>query len=182
MPLWTLPLLCLASPPASSLNLLRGCTLPGQAVRYWTVEDTVLESAQADGNFGGQSFLSCGSGKTFLIRFGDLRRALGPNKKITKASLVLTITGGSPAPLSQASEMLVPWGEGPTQVVVYGTVPAAVVAPAWSATWKHRRAGENAIPWQQPGATGVGDAKPLADIRAGNPDIDHVRIEGLAGA
>ena len=182
MPLWTLPLLLVAPPSASTLNLYRGCALPGQAVRYWTVEDTVLESTQADGNFGGQSFISCGPGKTFLIRFGDLRRALGPNKKITKASLVLTITGGSPAPLSQASEVLVPWGEGPTQVVVYGAVPAAIVAPAWSATWKHRRAGEGAIAWQQPGATGVGDVKSLTDIRASNPDIDHVRIEGLAAA
>ena len=182
MPLWTLPLLLVAPPTASSINLYRGCALPGQSVRYWPVEDTVLDSVQSDGNFGGQSFLTCGPGKTFLIRFGDLRRALGPNKKITKASLVLTITGGNPAPLSQSGEVLVPWGEGPTQVVVYGTVPAAIAAPAWSATWKHRRAGESAIAWQQPGATGVGDAKPLAEVRASNTDIDHVRIEGLAAA
>lgn len=181
MPLWTLPLILLA-PPASAIQLSRGVTLSGQSVRYWTVEDTVLDSSKPDGNFGGQSYLDCGPGKSLLIRFGDLRRAIGPNARITKASLLLTLTGGSPTSIAQAGELLVPWGEGPTQVVSYAAIPAGVVAPAWSATWKHRRAGEGAIAWQQPGASGAGDMRQVAGVRAVNVDIDHIRIEGLAEA
>jgi hypothetical protein len=183
MPLVSFALLALgAAPVFDNVTLYRGAELPGQALRYWAVEDTVLDSTQPEGNLGGQSYLPLGTGKVMLIRFGDLRRALGPNKKIAKASILFTITGGDPAPLAQASEMLVPWGEGPTQVIAYAALPPNVSAPAWSATWRNRRAGEGAISWQQQGASGPGDSRPLAEVRANSPDNDHIRIEGLAEA
>jgi hypothetical protein len=192
---WTLALLLLIAPTApqpgntatpqdrkAARSLFRGCELPGQALRYWAVEDTVLDSAKPDGNFGGQSFLECGQGKKVLIRFGDLRRALGAHKRILKASLRLHVTGGTPNPATQIAEVLVPWGEGPAQVVAYAALPATVAAPAWSATWKHRRAGENAIAWQSPGAAGTADTRPIAEARATTPSPEEVRIEGLEAA
>lgn len=177
---WLVVLALTPHPPVQIISLLRGGELPGQAIRYWAVEDTYLDSTAQEGNFGGSNYLEAGPGRTLLIRFGDLRRALGPNKRITDAKLTFTITGGNPAGLAQASEVLVPWGEGPAQVIAYAATPPTLSAPTWSASWKHRRSGENAIAWQQPGAAGVSDAKPLADVRAINSDSDHIRLEGLA--
>ena len=178
---WLVALALAPHAHAQTLSLVRGGALPGQAVRYWAVEDTYLDSTAQEGNFGGSNYLEAGPGRTLLIRFGDLRRALGPNKKITDAKLTFTITGGNPAGLAQASEVLVPWGEGPAQVIAYAATPPTLSAPTWSASWKHRRSGENPITWQQPGAAGISDAKPLTDIRAITADPDHIRLEGLAG-
>lgn len=170
-----------AGSAAGHVDLSRGTELPGQALRYWSVEDTVLDPKDIDVQAGGSPFLPIGGGKTLLIRFGDLRRVLGPNKRIAKASILFTVTGGVVAPLSRAGELLVPWGEGPAMVLGYGA-PAGSPGAAWSATWRFRRSGESPIAWQQPGASGVGDARPMPDVRSSVPDADHVRVEGLAEA
>jgi len=190
MSLWTLALF-LANPGLAvseqaagvqKIILSRGERLPGQAIGYWAVEDTTLDVAAPDKNLGGSHFLTAGPGKTVLLKFGDLRRILGSNAKIVRAKIVLTVSGGAPAPLQTLAEVQVPWGEGPAQVLNFAPPTLNVGAPALSATWRHRRAGDGAINWQQPGATGVGDARPIVGARAVSPDPEHVHLEGIEGA
>ncbi len=166
---------------ADRLELSRGGGLAGQAVRYWAAEDTVLDPKDPEEAPGGSPFLSAGPGRTLLIRFGDLRRAIPPGQRIRSASIRFTVTAGGPASLARAAEMLVPWGEGPAQVLGYGAA-ANLQNRNWGATWRARRAGEPAIPWAQAGAQGASDARPLADVRAMAPDPDHLRITGLGPA
>lgn len=189
MHVWTIALMLLGpsvvdSPQIGSLSreiLVRGQPARDLTLGYWAVEDTVIDTTSPDKNFGGSHILTVGPGKTLLIKFGDLRRVIGANKKVTQARIVFTLSGGAPAPVQSISDVLVPWGEGPAQILTF-TALVTTGAPALSATWRHRRAGENAIAWQQPGAAGVGDARPIPGARSISPNPETVVIEGIEAA
>ncbi len=179
--------------PSITLTLVRGGSLPGLETRYWAVEDVTLDSREPDRNFGGMAHLAGGPGRTILIRFGDLNRAIGPGKRVTGASLVLSSAGAGRAVLRSVGELQVPWGEGPIPVLVPwlrtpkpGAPPtdpaSAEPTPPWCATWRHRRTGERAIPWQQFGGLGLGDSKPIQSAKATTPAPGVLRIEGLGEA
>ena len=159
-----LPALLVAVAAASApltLELHRGAAIPASIsknpeFRYWAVEDTTLNSTNPDGNEGGYSVIEGGPGKTILIQFKDLNRTLGPNRKITDAKLVLTLTSGKVSGL-QVGRVLQPWNEGPIRTLktVRPSTQQQAEAARWSATWRHRRAGAEAVGWQNPGANGA---------------------------
>lgn len=154
------------------------------APRYWEVEDTTLDSTQADLNMGWQPELDGGEGKTILIQFKGLDRVLGPNKHITKASLVFSIDSGDRVALTSIGEVQKPWNQGPVRTLLEaaGTQDTAAL---WSATWRHRRAGVEGIgapTWDHAGALGPTDTKTISGATCSQPDNDHIEIDGLAEA
>ncbi len=153
----------------------------GGTYRYESVEDTTLDREQPDKNEGGEFSLGGGRDKTILIRFGDLERALGPFRHIKKATLYLTADSTKPE-LSSIAKVMVPWGEGPLLVVgkpfIKAAGPGALPAPAFSATWKDRRAGTS---WSLGGARSESDAQIIAGAKLTTTE-DQVAITDLSGA
>lgn len=149
----------------NTLVLSRGG--PGDAsFRYWAVEDTFIDSGNPDSNYGRDALLSAGIGRTVLIRFGDLDRIVPPTKRVKSARMLIRIEIGKDPVLRNISRLLVPWGEGPDKRgfrLRPAPPQAKPMGPLWSATWKHRRAGENALSWQQAGAAGAADEAPITD-------------------
>ncbi|HVL38079.1 MAG TPA: CARDB domain-containing protein [Fimbriimonadaceae bacterium] len=179
-------LTCLAAAAftqTASLELYRGAPLGPQSIRYWSAEDTVLDASKPDANMGGDSGLLAGPGKTLLIRFGDLARAVGPGRRIRSATLVLTYVSPSTPQLRSVRRVLAPWGEGPARTISYfgSNQERDAAAVRWSATWRHRRGGADPIPWQRPGAMGEGDAQPIPTARS-SVEEDRIVIEGLGEA
>lgn len=172
------------APQSPSLILYRGAPLSGQPMRYWEVTDTSLNTLEPDKFFGGMQHAPVGSGKAFLIRFGDLRRAIGPNKKIVKASLRLAYWSPQAPVLREAGVLLAPWGEGPLEVQAPWIQPTLKPGEKpreiqWASNWKYRRSGENSSQWQSPGAQGPRDFRQLPDVRQTQPDRDQMLITGL---
>lgn len=166
-----------------TLALHRGAAL-GTPPAYWSVEDTSLVSQEPDAILGGQYTLSGGPGKTILIKFGDLRRALGPNKRIVRAALELTSLEKDPPVLRAIAAVQAPWSEGPAKSLAPAEPKPGEPAPVvrWASTWRHRRTGENPIGWQQAGAQGATDAKPIPGAKASYNPNGTLAIEGLAEA
>lgn len=107
---------------AETRTLVRGGTLDDN-FKYWAVEDTFLDSQGPDRNFGRDLVLSGGPERTILIRFGDLERAIGRNKIIRSAKLVLRTEHGQPAKFASISRVLVPWNEGPSARGLFFSIP-----------------------------------------------------------
>lgn len=169
---------------------MRGAQIGGR-VRYWAVEDTFLDSEQPEANFGRDALLTAGPGKTILIRFGDLRRALA-GKRVQSARLVLTIEIGSEPKLAGVGRMLTSWGEGPGRRGAVRIVrkpknadpkspPKAGSGPAWAATWSRRHSGDGGMGWDRAGAAGGGDQEPIAGAAASVSGKELV-ITGLGPA
>lgn len=175
--------LVVSGPALETLDLERGGT--GDAsFRYWAVEDTFLDRDTPDENYGRDSLLSVGLGKTALIRFGDLNRMIPAGKRVKNARLLLKIEIGKTPAFAGIGRMLVPWGEGPGKrgFMRRPVDPKAKPSgPLWSATWKHRRAGEGAIGWQQPGGAGAADQAAISGATM-SVDGDWIVIDGLAAA
>jgi hypothetical protein len=113
--MWTLPY-------AITKTLVRGGVLD-ESFQYWAVEDTFLDANAPNRNFGRDLMLLGGPDKTILIRFGDLERAIGRDKKIRSAKLILRIEDGQTARLRAVCKVLVPWGEGPGATGVFFSNP-----------------------------------------------------------
>ena len=159
-----------------TLELYRGAIVGGEG--YWAVSDTFLDSTEADRAKGGLFTLEGGKGRTILIKFGDLERAIPATAKITKATLFLSPSSPDKPILAGVSSISVPWGEGPMFVVSMGRAQEEKPARL-AATWKQRRSGQS--DWQQPGATGPSDAKPIAGVQLQMTEKE-IAIEGLADA
>lgn len=144
-----------------TLTLFRGCELQ-QRIRYWDVDDTFIDSASADTNFGRETVLTAGAKRTILIRFGDLSRAVGPRHWIGEASLALSPAFGSRAKFRSISRVLVPWGGGPGGRGI-GKQADLVFS---GATWKQRRSGAGGIGWDSSGARGKNDVSEILDAKA----------------
>lgn len=139
----------------TTVELYRGAPLadPG----YWAVEDAYLDKAEPNEDHGGGYTLLGGDGRTVLIRFGDLARAVGPNRRIVSAALVLTPSGGEVPRLKGVTAVDSPWGEGPAATItrILTNLEATPekrpkkTAARGAATWNDRRAG--LAPWQTPG-------------------------------
>lgn len=164
----------------TTISLYRGAPV-GSGPAYWSVEDTSMSSQEPDAITGGQFTLSGGPGRTILIRFGDLQRAIGPNKKIVKASLELTSLEKDAPSLRAISAVQAPWGEGPAKTLTGVDLKPGETAPVvrWVSTWKHRRTGENAAGWQQVGAQGAADAKLIGGAKATFGQDGTLTISGL---
>ena len=177
-----LPLLALLGMQGThTVVLYRGAEIEGVKPRYWEVEDTTLDSTQADLNLGWQPELDGGEGKSILIQFKGLERVLGPHKKITRASLLFSITSGDRVALTSVGEVVMPWNQGPVKAFSIGS-SIDDVASLWSATWRKRRSGTVNPNWEHAGALGSSDTKPIAAAKFSQPDNDHVEIDGLEEA
>jgi hypothetical protein len=163
-------LLALAS-PQSAVILSRGIEVkPGYT--YWATEDASLDASDPDETGGSSLTLVGGPSKTILIRFGDLEHAVGPNRKIRSAKLVLTPLSEKPV-LKEAARVLLPWSEGPMRPLI----PKPSATPLRNgATWKSRQLGRAA--WQSPGASGSQDAQPITGLSTQFNETEYV-IDGL---
>lgn len=168
---------------AETITLVRGGEIPGREPgRYWSCEDTTLDSAQPDENRGGDGILEGGPGKTILIKFGGLDRAIGPNRRVVSAKLVLKISGPDQPKLRAVHQMLVPWGEGPIRTLgsLAPPTPGLIAeTPRWSSTWKYRRAGSEPVSWQQTGANGPQDGIKIPTAALTVVGGDTCEISGL---
>jgi hypothetical protein len=139
---------------APSLVLTRGVG------EVWNVQDTTLNSLDPDTNFGGAATLLGGSGKTILIRFGDVNRMVPIGKRVAAARLVLNQQGGQVADLQSIGAVRDRWDEGPRRTF-YQSFAATDAKqkpkpPYGAATWRERRG--QAVAWDRPGAAGPKDA------------------------
>lgn len=139
---------------SATVELYRGATLgdPG----YWAVEDAYLDKAEANVDHGGGFTLLGGDNRTVLIRFADLLRVVGPNRRVVGATLVLTPSGGDVPALKSATAVDLPWGEGPLSTITKllstieaGPDKAKPKAARGAATWNERRVG--IAGWPSPG-------------------------------
>lgn len=163
-----------------SIELYRGVSLPGQAPTYWEVEDTTLDSTQADLDQGYAHELNGADGKNILIQFRGLNRAIGPHKKIVSASILFTLSGPDSGHFLSASEVLLPWHEGPGKTLLEMAPGQSNENGArWSATWRHRRLGIAGGSWEHAGAVGSADSRLIPGAKLSRPDRDHVQIDGL---
>jgi hypothetical protein len=164
-----------------TIELYRGAEVEGVKPRYWETEDTTLDSTATDINQGWQSELYGGDGKTILIQFLGLNRALGPNKRITKASIVFTISSGNKITLGSIGRVLQPWNQGPVRgLLEMNPDNAPTIGALGSATWRHRRIG--GASWAHSGALGEEDSQAISVATGNETDQDHFEIGNLAAA
>lgn len=164
-----------ATVQSQTLTLARGASVGGH--RYWAVEDTTLDSNEPDTQQGGFVVLNGGPGKTILIKFGDLNRTLGPNKRITKATLVFTPSNVQRSALNRVATPSKPWNEGP--VVTRSATSTLDRATVWAATWSNRRTGREPMPWQEAGAGGADDTRTIEGVTVESGE-EAVTVSGLA--
>lgn len=184
-----LPALILAASLAGThtLVLYRGAELDGQPIRYWDVQDTVLDVTQPDRNFGGDYAMTSGTGKVILLRFGDLSRAIGRDQKVVSARIVLSYGSTDRPMFHSVGRVLTPWGEGPIITLAALRSAARSVdptvkrqtpsAPRGAATWLQRRAGM--ATWQQAGAGGSADVAGIDGAKLNVLNDHELAIEGL---
>lgn len=148
---------------------------------YWFSSDTTLDTQAPDATRGGEGILEGGPGKTILIRFGQLKMAIGRNKRIRSAKLVLTLSGPTQPKLRSIGQVLAPWGDGPARtlsaMLTGGDTP--VPAPRWASSWRNRRAGPNAIAWNMAGCAGPADVARITGAAQVSVNQDTIAITGL---
>ena len=151
--------------------LYRGSEIPGSSTRYWSVEDTVLEKADATRSAGAGLVLFLGKDKRALLRFADLRRALGPNKRIVSAKLHLTPAYVTTEGTLTLKRFGASWHESP------GTGGVQPTPIPWSTSWDHRHFGSHR--WRDGGREFVSETS-IGSVTVG-PTTQTVVFDGLAG-
>jgi hypothetical protein len=135
-------MLCALLAIAPALNqtpgivLYQGAEVPASGTKYWSAEDIQIDRADPTRSSGQGLVLFLGKDKRALIRFADLQRALGPNKKIVSAKLTLTpayITSGGMLTLRRFGAS---WHDGP------GTGGVQPKPSRWSTSWDYQFYGE----------------------------------------
>lgn len=166
---------------ADSATLYRGYVDPITQVRYMGVQDTTLDAAAPAETVGGATVLRCGNSNIILIQFRDLDSKLGLNREIVDARLVLTQVVGNAPDNVAVRELLVPWSEGPAQIVTFGR-PPEIKVPNGAATYRTRRDLKPPVDWQQPGAQGAGDSSPVEGVTFRELPEARLEIAGLAAS
>ncbi len=150
--------------------------------RYWLnpVNDTFIDSARANENFGREPSLVLGPGKAILINFPQTRWAGLDGRRVESAELVLVFSRPA-ANLGLSVSMLKnPWGEGGGRSLRFDR-PDPSVTPWGGATWKHAIQGPGGVSWQTDGAAGASDATALEGIDA-VAEGRNLKITGLGPA
>jgi hypothetical protein len=96
-----------------SATLYRGASIPGSETRYWSCEDVSLDKRYPLRSNGQGLVLQAGKDKRALIRFGDLRRAIGPGQRIVSARLVVNVEQVAMPGRVELKRFSSPWHEGP---------------------------------------------------------------------
>lgn len=120
-----------------SLSLYRGAPIPAPdnptvISRYWFAEDVTLWRSQPRLSDGQSEFLTLSPETRVLIRFGDLERALGPNRRILRARLVLSLARVERGGTLTVRRFLTDWNEGP------GRGRREDIDLQWSSTWSYQ--------------------------------------------
>ncbi len=164
--------------PLSSLALYRGASLPvpdnpGVLFRYWSAEDVTLWRAQPRLSDGQSEFLTFSPETRVLIRFWDLERALGPNKRILRARLVLSVARMEHGGVLVGRRFLADWNEGA------GRGRREDVDLQWSTTWSHQFYNEKGPVrrWRNGGEEFLSSEKSF-EMRVGDT-AGEIVIEGL---
>jgi len=159
----------------NSIVLYRGSDIPGSDTKYWSVEDTQVDKSDAERSAGQGLVLFLGKEKRVFLRFGDLRRALGPNKRIVSARLTLSPTHITTGGKLTLSRMGVEWNESP------GTGGVQLVTPMWSTSWNYRHYGQGSagIRWRDGGREFIATT-PSAEADVSSSSTSVV-LDGLAG-
>ena len=159
---------------------------PGDTYRYYGCQDTLIDPANPDANFGRLTVhgLTGGTTRKVLIQFRELHRALGPGKQISSARILLHTVPGA-------------WTTG-NGVRVYpllrtwrqGSMTDADPQPQhWTSSYDYALYSEDsseAQQWAVPGAAGVGvDRAADATVTTStgtlyNPTAQTWMIVGLA--
>lgn len=150
-----------------------------QGASYPWVQDVTLDGSQPDVNRGGEGILEGGPGRTILIRFPELRRAIGGRVKVVSAELTFVVSGPSQPKLRSVNHVPGPWSEGPIRTLADMVKTAPGPAPKGTATWRNRRAGADSQAWPQAGgATG----EKLDSVAVENRTQDTLTLTGLGPA
>jgi hypothetical protein len=163
-------LLTLAISQTGTVVLYRGAEAIGSDTKYWSVEDTQVDKADPVRSAGQGLVLFLGRDKRAFLRFGDLRRALGPNKRIVSAKLTLTpayVTSEGALTLKRFAKS---WHESP------GTGALQPLPIAWSTSWDHRHFGTQR--WRDGGREFMAQTASASVTVA--TSANTVVIEGLA--
>lgn len=120
-----------------SIALSRGAFIPdpdnrASLSRYWSAEDVTLWRSQPRVSDGQSEFLVLSPETRVLIRFGDLERALGPNKRILRARLVLSVAREERGGTLTVRRFLRDWNEGA------GRGRREDADLQWSSTWAYQ--------------------------------------------
>lgn len=131
----------------NSVVLYRGSEIAGSDTKYWSVEDTQVDKTDPARSAGQGMLLFLGKDERVFLRFGDLQRALGPNKRIVSARLIL-----SPAHLTTGGSLTLR-RFGATWHESAGTGGIQLETPLWSTSWNYRHYGKGSagIKWRDGG-------------------------------
>ncbi|MBA3725720.1 MAG: hypothetical protein H0W86_04515 [Armatimonadetes bacterium] len=153
---------------ASSIILYRGGPIAGSDTRYWSCEDTTLDKERAQRSYGQGMLLRMSPSQRTLLRFADLRRAFGPEKRVVNAKLVLTTEQVAKPGRIKLYRFGAPWNEGG------GTGEPQAAPPQWSTTWDHQFFDERGRTrrWNQGGANFMAQTPSAeADVVVGQREI-----------
>lgn len=113
-----------------TIVLQRGVSLANDPhTRYWSAEDTTLLRDHPERSNGQGGLLTVGRGKRTLIRFGDLRRAIPPNARISSARMVLGVEYVAGSGELTVSRFNARWNEGA------GIGEQQPIPPDYSTSW-----------------------------------------------
>jgi hypothetical protein len=157
----------------STLTLFRGAEIPGSDTKYWSAEDITLDSQKPDMADAGGFLMNLNPKTRVLLRFGDLRRAVGPSRRIVAAKLVLQGQVHEAGALT-VSKFDADWNDAAT----VGSAQPAI--PQWSTSWNYQFFDESgkSRKWRSGGSQFV-SRTPSATVQAAK-DSRKVEIEGLA--
>ena len=139
--------------------LYRSADITASDTKYWSVEDTQIDKSDLNRSSGQGLVLFLGKDKRAFLRFGDLRRALGPNKRIVSARLVLTPSYITTEGTLTLKRFGASWHESP------GTGSIQPEPKLWSTSWDNRHFGFHR--WRDGGreflaATGASQSVPAS--------------------
>lgn len=170
MLLTTISLLVVAQP----ISIYRGAPLFGQEGRYWSCEDTSMDRRNPTTSNGQGRVMFINRDHRVLIRFGDLENAIGPNKRVIDAKLVLSMEGVQTEGDLKLHRFLTPWWEGP------GTARDQDKNLVGSTTWEYQLylPGGRIRSWKNGGAEFL-TKDPSAAVKI-SKSSETIEIGGLA--
>jgi hypothetical protein len=143
------------------------------------VEDTSLDRATPEVNYGRDTILKAGEGRVVLVRFPQLGFHAGGLRRAESAAVQFRIVADGGLELKSVSRMLKPWREGAGRSTVMGAANAPT-GPGLGASWSGRGwLGQTG--WSSPGASGSGDAEPVPGAKA-VVDGETMVVTGLQSA
>lgn len=159
--------------------LLAALLAQSDSVALRPVEDTTLDRATPDTNFGRDTILRAGEGRAVLVRFPQIGFHAGGLRRAESAAVRFRIVADGGLELKSVSRILKPWREGAGRSTVMGAANAPT-GPGEGASWGGRGwPGQSG--WAAAGAAGSSDARPIPGAKA-VVDGETMVVTGLQSA